>query len=154
MEILEKRRVNVRALIWHEGKLLAVKHKSEHGGEANYWCVPGGGLDPMESLEDGLRREILEETGVKAQIGRLVLIQQFPSERKHRDEELEFFFVVENGADFTAIDLSKTSHGLEELSRIEFIDPSKEYILPKVLSTPELIAAMKSEQPVIIYNEL
>ena len=52
--ITELRRVNVRAIIWKDGKLLAVKHKTSPGEESPYWAVPGGGLDPMESIEDGL----------------------------------------------------------------------------------------------------
>ena len=45
---MEKRRVNVRGIIWRDGKLLAVKHKNNDGSEADYWAVPGGGLDPHE----------------------------------------------------------------------------------------------------------
>ena len=74
------RRINVRAIIYREGKILAVKHR--HGDQATpYYAVPGGGLDPHESLTECLIRELREETGVTAKAGKLLFIQQFPSSR-------------------------------------------------------------------------
>ena len=103
-----KRRINVRAIIYRDGKLLAVKHR--RGDKvAHYYAVPGGGLDPQESLADCLVRELREETGVTAQPGRLLFIQQFPSSRLGYAEELEFFFAVDNPDDFAAINLENTS---------------------------------------------
>ena len=44
MEYYTGRRINVRAIIYKDGKLLAVKHK--HGDNiSHYYAVPGGGLD-------------------------------------------------------------------------------------------------------------
>jgi ADP-ribose pyrophosphatase YjhB (NUDIX family) len=131
---MDKRRVNVRSIIYKNGKILAVKHRNSEG-EANYWCVPGGGLDPLESLLDGVKREIMEETGIEARVGKLLFIQQFVSSRHGREEELEFFFNIENVDDFETIDLSKTSHGLEEIAQIAFIDPKVERVLPSFLRT-------------------
>ena len=71
MEYYTGRRINVRAIIYKDGKLLAVKHK--HGDNiSHYYAVPGGGLDPQESLIDGLARELHEETGIDAVIGNLL----------------------------------------------------------------------------------
>ena len=80
------RRINVRAIIYKNGKILAVKHR--RGDEVSpYYAVPGGGLDPHESLIECLIRELREETGVTAQPGRLLFIQQFPSSRAGYQEE-------------------------------------------------------------------
>jgi len=35
------------------------------------WSIPGGRLEPGESDADGLRREVLEETGLRVRVGRL-----------------------------------------------------------------------------------
>jgi ADP-ribose pyrophosphatase YjhB (NUDIX family) len=135
-----RRRIAVRAIVVHEGKLLCVKHKG-YGGFAkrsvNYWCTPGGGVDAGESLTAALEREMIEETGVNAAVGNLLYIQQFITEDKAYPgtdmEHLDFFFHVTNSADFLNIDLSKTSHGVLEIAEIGFIDPAEPSLLPKFL---------------------
>ncbi len=149
---MDRRRINVRAIIWREGKLFAVKHKSQDGGEADYWCLPGGGLDPFESLEDGVRRELFEETGVTAKVGRMLFGQQFRSQREYRDEELEFFYHITNPESFEMIDLAGTSHGAEELARYEFIDPTNEYLLPGFLQTIDIEKYVENVLPVQIID--
>ena len=66
------RRVTVRGIIIKDGKLFAQRLNKKGGGVNDYWCTPGGGLDDGESLYDGLTREMIEETGVKPVIGRLL----------------------------------------------------------------------------------
>ncbi len=63
----------VRAVIIHDNKLL-VMHRNKFGKE--YDTLVGGGVQPGESLEQALYRELHEETGV--QIGphpRLVFVE-------------------------------------------------------------------------------
>lgn len=150
----DKRRVNVRGIIWRDGKILAVKHKRSDGGESPYWAVPGGGLDPMESLEDGVRREITEELGIDVEVGNIILIQQFPSSREDFEEELEFFFHIKDSKRFDSIDLSNTTHGHEELARIEFIDPTIETVKPDILTTFDYKSVISGTMPLTIFNEL
>lgn len=51
--------------------LLSRRAREPHLG---LWDLPGGFLESGEHPEDGLRREILEETGLHARVGRLVTI--------------------------------------------------------------------------------
>lgn len=83
---MESRRIAVRGIAFEDGKLFAVKHK-EKMVPSDFWAIPGGGLDPGESLEDGLHREMIEEMGVAPKIGKLLFIQQYRSEKR---EFLEF----------------------------------------------------------------
>lgn len=147
---MDKRRIGVRAIIYKDGTILAVKHKRKDGSVADFWAIPGGGLDPGESLEDGLRRELQEELGVDVQPGRLLFVQQFRSSRTDRDEELEFFFLVEYTDDLAAVDFMQASHGADELARCEFIDPTREFVLPRFISTIPLQTYVDSVQPVFM----
>ena len=132
------RRISVRAIILHEGKLFCVKQRSynELASSINgHWNLPGGGLDENEGLIDCLQREMIEETGIKAIPGNLMYIQQF----SYNDTEyLEFFFHVTNTADYLHIDLSKTTHGEAEIAEFGFIDPTTAEILPKFLTREPL----------------
>jgi 8-oxo-dGTP pyrophosphatase MutT (NUDIX family) len=126
-----ERRVTVRGIIEKEGKLFCVRQKHSDGSINDFWCTPGGGLEPRESLYEGLKRELNEELGVEPSIGTLLAIQQY---QENQIEFLEFFFSIENVDDYTSIDLENTSHGKQELVEYDFIDPRNVYILPKFLS--------------------
>lgn len=148
-----KRRVNVRAIIWKDGKLLAAKHKSDKG-ISHYYAAPGGGIDPMESLTDCLKREIMEETGIEAVPGKLLFIQQFPSSRIGYDEELEFFYSVENPEDFVNIDLTTTTHGDIELVLCAYVDPKSVMLYPEFLQTIDIEKYVTSDLPTLVVDNL
>ncbi|RZL66847.1 MAG: NUDIX hydrolase [Variovorax sp.] len=138
-----------------ENQLLAQKFRTDEvGGETTYWGTPGGGIDPNESLVECLEREMIEETGIRARVGKLLFIQQFKT--PHRSgvirEHMEFFFHIKNHDDYTAIDLSKTSHGLQELTKCEFIDPKNEVLLPAFLQTIDIRNHIENDQPTFIAN--
>lgn len=132
------RRVTVRSIVMHQDKLLCVRLKPYKGHlkrDNSYWCLPGGGLDEGEALIAGVEREMIEETGIKPIVGNLLYVQQFT----HGDKDyLEFFFHITNGEDYLHIDLTKTTHGLEEIEEIDFIDPATNHILPEFLKTESL----------------
>jgi ADP-ribose pyrophosphatase YjhB (NUDIX family) len=55
----------VRALVLDpDGRALLVRFVNPDSGE-QFWTTPGGGIDPGESLEDAIRRELREETGLE-----------------------------------------------------------------------------------------
>lgn len=64
-------RVRVAAVILIGGKLLLVRQRK--GGEP-YYLLPGGGVNRGETLEQALRREVREETGLECSVGAPILI--------------------------------------------------------------------------------
>ena len=47
-----------------DDRILLVRFVNPETGE-EFWATPGGGLDPGEDFETGLRRELREETGLE-----------------------------------------------------------------------------------------
>ena len=62
--------VGVGAVIIREGQVVLVKRRFEP--LAGQWSLPGGRLELGETLEAGLAREMLEETGLEVQVGPVV----------------------------------------------------------------------------------
>lgn len=144
----------MRGIIYKDGKMLLAKFRQDDGSEGDYWGTFGGGVDDGESLMDALHREMIEETGIAPEVGKLLFIQQFVSERHEFREELEFFFHVKNADDYAAVDLTATSHGMTELTRAEFIEPAGENVLPAFLRTIDIADYIEHDRPVYIANEL
>lgn len=76
-------------------------------------------------------------------------VQQFALENEGT-EFLEFFFHVTNGEDYLNIDLSKTTHGEQEIAEIGFVDPRQSQVLPTFLATEPL--AEKTQGPTIVFD--
>jgi len=53
-----------------EGRLLMIKRGHEPG--AGLWSIPGGRIEPGETDAEAVVREMIEETGLKVQVGRLI----------------------------------------------------------------------------------
>jgi mutator protein MutT len=148
-----KRRIAVRAIIVDaDNKLFCVKLKA-YGGKAQnqYWCLPGGGIDDGEALHAALQREMLEETGVAAQVGSLLYVQQFSFQGK---EQLEFFFHVTNSADYQDIDLTAATHAEEEIAEFGFIDPRTTHLLPEFLGSEDIIKHIARTDPTQVFSYL
>lgn len=87
----EKKKVGggVGIMIMRNGKILLgkrhddpVKASSALRGEGT-WTTPGGKLDFGESFEDGIRREVMEETGIKLNTIKVISLNNNKNEHAH-----------------------------------------------------------------------
>ncbi len=147
-------RIKARGIIIKDNKLLCVVHKHDNLKIKNgnyHWSLPGGTLENGESIISCLKREMFEETGVIPKVTRLLFVHQFVANSK---EYLEFFFGISNSDDYLNVDLTKTSHGLQEIEEIAFIDPAKNKILPKFLSEIQIDKIDLNNTPVQFFSYL
>jgi ADP-ribose pyrophosphatase YjhB (NUDIX family) len=62
-------RLAVSACVWRGGEVLLIQRSRPIAGQ---WSLPGGHVEPGESLEAAVRRELKEETGVDAALDQFV----------------------------------------------------------------------------------
>ena len=55
-------RNSAKAIVLHEGRILVNRCVSRFG---DYYALPGGGQEECETLVEAVRRELLEETGLR-----------------------------------------------------------------------------------------
>jgi len=84
----------------------------------NYWSIPGGGLEPGESVRQATVREVLEETGIACEVTGLVGIYSDPNHvAAYDDGEVRQEFSI----CFTARMLGGTIATSRESSEVRFI---------------------------------
>jgi ADP-ribose pyrophosphatase YjhB (NUDIX family) len=74
--------VGVGAVVFDPaGRVLLVRRGKPP--QAGWWTVPGGRLEPGESLADACRREVREETGLEVEPGPIIAIAERQAEGFH-----------------------------------------------------------------------
>ena len=65
-------RTRYQGAIIRDHHILLLK-QIEHASGRSYWQIPGGGIEPGETEEQCVQREMLEETGLHVQVHSLLL---------------------------------------------------------------------------------
>jgi len=63
------------AIFNEEGKVLLTRRQDN-----GQWCMPSGGMEPGESVEEAITRETLEETGLHVRVTRMVGVYSDPNQ--------------------------------------------------------------------------
>ena len=96
-----------------DGRILLIRRTDN-----NYWSIPGGGLEPGESVRQATMREVLEETGIACEVTGLVGIYSDPNHvAAYNDGEVRQEFSI----CFTARVLGGTISTSQESSEVRFV---------------------------------
>jgi 8-oxo-dGTP diphosphatase len=101
--------VGVGGVVIHEGRALLIKRGSEP--LKNQWSIPGGTLELGESIQEGVRRELLEETGISVRVGELIEV----FDRIFRDAagKIQYHFVI---VDYLCEKISGEAHAASDVT--------------------------------------
>lgn len=144
-------RVATRALVLDEtDRVLLVRMGA---GERAVWVTPGGGVEPGESDDEAVRRELLEEAGlVGLELGPLVWIRtaHVPLGDGRWDGETERIYLVRTPAFEPAPSFSWERLRAEGMTAIRWwsvveLEAARELFAPRRL--PELVRALLVDGP-------
>ena len=125
--------VGVGAVIMENGKVVLVKRRFEP--LAGQWSLPGGRLELGETLEAGLAREMLEETGHEVEVGPVVDV--FDRILLDPERKVRYHYVL---IDYLCRPIGGTlTHG-SDVAAAELVDPGdldRYRLTPKATSVIE-----------------
>jgi ADP-ribose pyrophosphatase YjhB (NUDIX family) len=87
-------RVRAGAILIQNDKILLAEH---HKKNDSYFVLPGGTVDPRETIEETLIREIKEEAGLSVTVKKLVLVHQFVDKKSRQDVQFIFQVLLKGG---------------------------------------------------------
>lgn len=125
--------VGVGAVIVHQGQVVLIKRRFEP--LAGQWTLPGGRLELGETLEAGLAREMLEETGLIVEVGPVVDV--FDRIMLDPERRVRYHYVL---IDYLCRPVGGAlSHG-SDVAAAEYADPSD---LARYRLTPKATAVIQ-----------
>jgi 8-oxo-dGTP pyrophosphatase MutT (NUDIX family) len=113
----------------------------------NQWCLPGGGMEPGESVTESCAREVWEETGLRILVTRLVGVYSHPDQlvvypdgNKAQIVALHFEAQVLEGEPLLSNETTGFGYfTLEEVEGLEMFGRHKERILDTLASHREAV---------------
>jgi ADP-ribose pyrophosphatase YjhB (NUDIX family) len=104
------------AIALHDGHILLNRCEKD-----DYWFLPGGRCELLESAPDAIRREMREELGTEVRIERLLwVVENFFEEHGVACHEVGFYFLIDLGPDFSHYALGKPFAGDEDGFELSF----------------------------------
>ena len=134
-------RLGCSAAIFDESGRVLLTRRTDNG----QWCLPGGGMDPGESMAEACEREVLEETGLSVRVRRLVGVYSHPDQltiypggEKCHIVALHFEAEILSGE--PGLSDETTNFGyftLDEIEELDMLGRHKERILDTLQNQPQ-----------------
>jgi 8-oxo-dGTP diphosphatase len=117
-------RVRVCGLCYRGDEVLLINHKRLY--DHDFWAPPGGGLEFGETVQNALKREFLEECGLKISVNEFLFACEFVHPPLHAVEL--FFDVFSSGNPKLGNDPEMATHQM--LTDLRFWSPQELAALP------------------------
>jgi ADP-ribose pyrophosphatase YjhB (NUDIX family) len=138
-----KLRLGASAIIFDKNNKFLLTKRQDNG----QWCLPGGAVEPGESVAEACEREVFEETGLHVQVKRLVGVYSHPDQLVvYQDGNKAFIVALHFEADVVGGELGlsdeTTDFGyftLEETKNLEFLGRHRERIVDSLRDQVEAV---------------
>ena len=119
---------------------LLLTRRSDNG----QWCLPGGHVDPGETVEESCVREVLEETGLRVRMKRLIGVYSSPDRvvdygdgNRYQIVSLSFEAEVEGGTLSTSSETTASGfYSLEKIGGMDLMEHHRERIADALAANP------------------
>ncbi len=137
--------VGVGGVLLRDGKILLAKRKNEPG--KGLWSIPGGLVEPGETLSEAVKREIREETGLEIEPVRPIHV----AEVVERDEEgrIRYHYVL---VDYLCRVVEGALRPGDDAKEVRWIPLERAKELPLTSSTKKLIDELTKGFFMVIRN--
>ena len=109
--------IGLGAIVWKDGKVLMVRRGRPP--REGIWSLPGGLQLLGETVADGIRREIREETGVEIEL--LGLVEVVDSVQRDPSDRVLYHFTI---IDYAARWLSGEAVAGDDAAAVAWVDPA------------------------------
>lgn len=110
-------RTVVKALITYQGRVLIGQKEDGEKPHSGEWHFLGGHLDDDESLEEAVKREVKEETGLEVEVHQIVDAMVFSWDKDGEKDAVQLLYHCE--AD------SQDAEPQDDLQDVEWVDPGE-----------------------------
>lgn len=134
---------SVSGFVFDEFRRLLLTRRMDNGR----WCLPGGHIEPGESVAEACVREILEETGLQTEVVRLLgvssnphMIYTYPDGNRWQGIEIDVGLRVIGGKLAASDEVSEFGYfGLDDLDKIDLMESERAVV----------IAALSGSEPYV-----
>jgi ADP-ribose pyrophosphatase YjhB (NUDIX family) len=127
--------VGVGAVVFdHEGRVLLVERGKPPG--VGLWSLPGGRLEPRETLVQAVAREVREETGLIVEVGTLACVIERIADDYH--------FVI---LDYFARVIGGSLAAASDARAARFVELDQLHALPLTEGLVDVLARARATQP-------
>ncbi|MFX0116033.1 MAG: NUDIX hydrolase [Candidatus Hodarchaeota archaeon] len=129
--------VSAHALTVHDNRFLVIKRGAPPA--KGLWSVPGGAIDLGETVEECLKREVLEETGIEIEVEEFLRYVDVILKEK-ATKNIQYHYVV---LYFKALYISGELKPSSDAADAQWLTPNEIRQLPVTETLPKLLDQLK-----------